>query len=117
MKPFTTNILNSMENKNQDVNKLSDAGEGADDSADKSSIDELQKELDKEKRTRKIERFYFIVGIIILFDSFWFPHMNGFSAIAILVLELILLVYLAETHDEKFVKSLVLKVIEGLLRR
>jgi len=59
-------------------------------------VEDLQKELDAERDSRREDRFIFIVIAIILLDVVFFSVLNNFGGpIALIVLELLILIPVA----------------------
>ena len=80
-------------------------------------ITALEQQLVKERDERKEERFYFVVGILILVDLWNFPSMETWAGpIAVLFLELILIMSLARRSGMEEAMSLIDRVV-GAWRR
>ncbi len=77
---------------------------------DKDNVMSLTDQLQKEKEDRKQERFILVLVIVILFDSFWFAYLDWGGVIAILILEIIALMVVAEKLGISSVLLLINKI-------
>lgn len=73
-------------------------------------IAKLQGELSAEQDKRKEERFIWILITLLLFDCIAFPHMDGYTIFILFLLELIILMIIAQwlgiEYAIKFLKML-----------
>lgn len=78
---------------------------------------DLERKVTKEQHARKEERFLWMLAVLILLDVFFFTMVNSWGAICILILEIILLVLLAEKCGIKEFALLVQKIIYPIFNR
>jgi hypothetical protein len=82
------------------------------------TIAALETRLEKERDARKEERFYSVVGMVILFNFVTFPSMQTWGApIALLILEILLLLGFAKQCGVDYVVKLIDRTIGDVVSR
>ena len=82
---------------------------------EKAEIARLQDELERERDARLEERFLWIVGLLILFDTFFFRDMRSWGGpIAVLMLEISGLIVLGKKCDVDVVEMLIDRVLAAV---